>query len=697
MYHKFKNGSTKKIGYDGLEYHIHFPPVGSLYNYFTGRLEKRPVFNSDKPKKEQKWYPTELPEGWKKKRKEEKKKQQYNPEHFDEELQKFRDQEFDRIINGIWIRIYNPTEKKSHDLYLTGLNYFFLNWWQLGEGYAEFRYYHTELFWFIEYCRQDPRCYGENILAPRQIGKTKIADCTLFYFTVVGRNKRSGIQSKTDNDAKGVFDKLIYSFRRLPDFLTPKYDTSTKLANDLKLTVPVKRGQNVEYDEEDIGLGGYIDYKNMTELAYDGSTLTGLYLHDEAGKKEGANVWKTLETIKPALEYKSGKGLQIRGHAMFTTTIEPENDISMSYFDILDSSFPHKRDKLGCTPSGLYNWFIPADVVYVLNDYGFADRKESKKLLYAKRDNIKDKDKLFSEMRKNPLSIQEARAISTAGNPFSQEILNNFSKKIHTFVSEPYIRGNFYWIKEFEEVGFSRDDEDGRFYVRWMPNANKQNKVIDSQRSGEKRFSPNNTEIMRGGLDPVAQGGNAVSKTKSSLAFVGYRMNDEYDYPEKSRNFVFDYIYNPIDPQEAYEDVLMASWFYGMGFLVEKQYMLDIYNYFRNRGCANFIKARGKNTYVSFKKNTGEEVGLSASMDTINYWTNLLKKIITEIFKYKDGNNFIPLPRLVNQLIKYTPDLRTRYDLVVAAGYAMIDAEADYEQNIGIDTKAELLKMVYHL
>jgi hypothetical protein len=65
-----KEGFTERqIGYDGLEYKIYLPPEGYVENKFEGgRLERRPILNKEKSKKNQKWFRTELPDDWKKRK-----------------------------------------------------------------------------------------------------------------------------------------------------------------------------------------------------------------------------------------------------------------------------------------------------------------------------------------------------------------------------------------------------------------------------------------------------------------------------------------------------------------------------------------------------------------------------------------------------------------------------------------------------
>jgi len=100
MFKPVDNGSTENV--QGLICNI--PPIGYVYNNLTGKVEKRGVYSRSPKKLEQYWEPTQLPKDYKKKREKEIKRQAEEEEFFDTELEQFRQQEWDRRLNGFWFK-----------------------------------------------------------------------------------------------------------------------------------------------------------------------------------------------------------------------------------------------------------------------------------------------------------------------------------------------------------------------------------------------------------------------------------------------------------------------------------------------------------------------------------------------------------------------------------------------------------------
>jgi hypothetical protein len=333
MYEKKEGFRERKIGYDGLEYTIYLPPEGFVENKFEGgRLERRPILNKEKARKNQKWTRTELPEDWKKRRKEEKKKQESNPAYIDPELQKFRDQEWDRRINGVHIMI------DGECVYLTGLNYFYLNWFKYDFGNPEFRFIDVEFFYMIDYVIEDPNCYGLNLLGGRRTGKTAKMGVFLYDYPSSHAYTYAGLQSKNDTDAKKVFNQnVVDPWRRLPDFFRPEYNFDSKQSKKLEFKIPLKRGQKVldEDDDDKEGLNSWINFEDAGLVEYDGYKLHR-YGADETGKTEKIDVKERWEKVKFCLRDTVNGKRVIIGKSLQTTTVEQLGNNANPYFKLWD-------------------------------------------------------------------------------------------------------------------------------------------------------------------------------------------------------------------------------------------------------------------------------------------------------------------------------------------------------------------------
>lgn len=183
-------GQGTKIKIQGVEYGIPAqPPIELIDGYAL-------------PKEEQKWRRTELPTfapedtlivsgvdypgdyrlSWEEMRREEliiqtgfdpeaptrqRIYREFNPFYINQQAEDFRRQEWNRILNGFWFMNCGVAT------YLTGTNYFFLNYWCMDTGYASYRETDRDLFYFWEAVKHDDALYG-LIEITKQIGRAHV-------------------------------------------------------------------------------------------------------------------------------------------------------------------------------------------------------------------------------------------------------------------------------------------------------------------------------------------------------------------------------------------------------------------------------------------------------------------------------------------------------------------------------------------
>lgn len=114
------------------------PPIDKIANYKL-------------PKPEQKFTRTELPKDFK----------NWTPEA----RKQFILQEWDRRINGFWFYCNGNIE------YITGLNYFYINWWRINTGFPQFVDCDRDFFYVWKMCEDDPLCDGLVYITHRGEGK----------------------------------------------------------------------------------------------------------------------------------------------------------------------------------------------------------------------------------------------------------------------------------------------------------------------------------------------------------------------------------------------------------------------------------------------------------------------------------------------------------------------------------------------
>lgn len=165
MYLEIPQGSTVDI--QGLLCHV--PPEGHVWNIVTKQLEYRGVYQRSEKIEEQYWERFPLPSWYKSVIKAEdeyeKKKKPGDAEFYDDRYERFKQQEWDRRLNGFWVRI------KGRAVYLTGPHYLYLQWFSIDIGYPKFRIPDLEYFYFLQYTIEDPESMGMIEITKRRFGK----------------------------------------------------------------------------------------------------------------------------------------------------------------------------------------------------------------------------------------------------------------------------------------------------------------------------------------------------------------------------------------------------------------------------------------------------------------------------------------------------------------------------------------------
>lgn len=676
MFLPFERGTIEKI--QGLE--INIPPVGFVPDYYSGSGELVPteILLKDKPKKEQYWrrpghdkdlfFDVRL---YNEKRAAEIKLQRANAEYKDEVLQQIRITEWQRRLNGVWF-MNNGTPT-----YITGLLYFYLMHWKLDDGAPEYRMTDREKALFWQYCVEDPDSLGMVEATLRRGGKTYFAGCATYEYISRNKNSRGGIQSKTDSDARDSVYKnaIVGPFKHLPDFFKPIYDED-KGANpkgELAFNKSIRKGDDATsfFDTE---LNSVIDYKPAEIMAYDGAKLKR-YISDECGKLKNHDIYERHGVVK----FCCIVGTQIIGKCLYTTTVEEKDDGGKN-FDVLWKASNHYNKKPGeRTQSMLYRFFMPADRAMNFDKYGVPDIKMNMEFILNERRKQEGNPKaLAGEIRKRPLNESEMFMTDAQKCPFNVMILTetlNYCRNLPGDSEELEIQGDFVWKIKDKEAMWVPNNINGKCMMSWLPQPGQQNKVADDGRE-ENRFRPLNDERFSIGCDPVNSGSEAVNGSSDAAAAV-FRKFDISHRPERSDTFVVDYLFDPDDPTEFYEDMIIMCHFFGCQIHIESN-KFDIFNHFKRRGYRQFVMNRPQNTTTDIKKNI-QTPGSSASQGLIDLWINRLKTVFAR------NGGAIRHKRVLQDALSFTYDTRTERDLTVACGFAILAAEAPYEP------KAEVL------
>lgn len=552
------------------------------------------IANYNLPKEKQKFIRTELPRDFKNWEK--------------EDRAKFIAREWDRRLNGYWF--YN----NGNIEYITGLNYFYINWWKINSGYPMFIDCDRDFFYVWDMCEKDPKCDGLVYITHRGEGKTYKSTCILYEPISRRENVFGGIQSKTEPDAKKIFQKLIYSWSKLPYFFKPIDVGQSRPAKILEFSAPAQRDTKSQDKDDSEVLNSAIDYAASGVAAYDGQNLHRIFT-DEIGKTIECSVDERQATIRECL--RAGRGKYGRGKIIATTTVEEMikkgGKECKKVWDKANTVGEGARDENGYTKNGLYRLFKPSDYGYLeimngesfVDEYGYSDREKARQYFLNKRKPLKGAD-LNSEKRKFPLEEADIWVSDSKKSVYDTDKIDQQLEYNESLPDGLLVRGNFMWeggVKDSKVVWYPCSN--GKWEISWLPQIEKRNNYVEKK--GLK--TPANTEEGCFGLDPY-DNKTTVDDRKSNAASYGFRKFDPMQ-PYDTGNFVCKYVNRPDLPEIMWEDMIMQCVFYGWEILIESNKIGTI-NYFRMRGYWNYLMKRPEETQTESSKKM-EEPGIPLS------------------------------------------------------------------------------------
>lgn len=573
----------------GFVFNCYIPAVGYGQNVFTGEIQPTDILCRSEIPEEQYFERIVLPADYKQRRKRELERQEFDSFYVDKTLEDFRIKEWNRRLCGVWFWNYNPYKGESELIYITGLHYFYIDWWKFDGKWNDFRITDRNFFYVVSYCIEDEHCLGLNEIAKRKNGKTARAGCILYERTSRLPNHHGGIQSKTDPDAEEVFKKAVVApWKDLPDFYRPTYDLlkGDNPGDELRFFNTTRRGQKAEEEQTQEALNSFIDYRSRNVDGYDGP-LVLTYVSDESGKlKKDVSILERQNRVRFSRE---DVGHYLDTFHLLTTTVEvdekaSEDDYSDEFQILTKKSNPIERDKNGHTGTGLYTYFTPAFKSMFFDKYGHPDEERAKVYFLntrAKLESEGDLRGLSSFKRKNPFTLKEAFSTDGKDSLFNPELLNRQLDEImwRTDLTET---GNLEWVDGFEfviekEVHGQKvlvpneliwvPDPNGKFekVKEWWPR--EPNKVFENY----GKYYPNNNHVFRIGCDPFKYD-KTKDKRRSNCAAFAFQIADPI-YPTKYDDmFVLKYSQRPEGTKLANYEIMKMAWLCGCQTLFERNF-----------------------------------------------------------------------------------------------------------------------------
>lgn len=649
------------------------------------QLPKQPdssaILFSGLPEKDQYWQRQEMPDDLKKVRSMDEWLE--SPREFREKHLKYITEEFRRRKDGVWFM------NNGVATYITGRHYMMLQWSKLDVGYPYYLEFQARLFLHQRACEVDPRSLGQVYTKCRRSGYTNMSAATLVDEATQVKEKLLGLQSKTGKDAQeNIFmKKVVPIFQSYPFFFKPIQDGTTNPRMELAFREPAKRiTKKNKTAQRGEALNTIINWKNTTNNAYDGEKLHMLYL-DESGKWEKPTdireAWRIQRTCLIV-------GKKVIGKCIMGSTVNPMNKGGQEYKDLWEDSNPNQRNKNGRTRSGLYRIFIPA---YEALE-GFFDRYGNpvvenpgktvigidgepidigaKEFLQNERDSLKgDHSELNEVIRQFPFTEDEAFRDSVMGSLFNLTKIYEQVQFNDTLFPNPVVTGNFVWKDGIQdkEVIFA-PDINGRFRVSWLPPADLRNKIVIER--GQRK--PGNVHIGVGGVDSYDL--DATLDGRGSKGAL--HMYNKFNLAAPSNMFVVEYASRPPLAKIFYEDVLMCAVFYGYPLLVENN-KYGIVRYFESRGYDGYIMERPDHLKSTSSSVNVKTKGIpSNSADVIQAHAQAVEEYIHRYVGMNDESGdygTMYFNRTLEDWIGFKIDNRTKYDLTISSGLALLAAQ----------------------
>jgi hypothetical protein len=595
------------------------------------------------------------------------------------EQESFVQDELEKILHGHYF--FN----RGILTYITGVHYFYLQYYTLEDGgQPEYRETDRKWFCFLDYCLSKPYIKGVIRIKKRREGASSQAACFLLWSALTQPNSNCGIISKTKDDARDVFQKMISpAFNKLPAFLQPRVEDSESKTQLVfgKPKSKAKKGQKLKGTlyNVDRGLESKIDYRATALNSYDSGRVTAL-LCDESGKW-GIEV--PINKYWPIVKKTLTKGIKRVGFALLVSTVNDAENGGTAYKEIWDESNQF-ADKI--TGSGLYRYFSPAyeGLDGFIDKHGFSITENaseemrrmfletygeaydgSKDYCMKEREKMKDPVALSEEIRMMPFTEKEAFMISQQKCHFSVAKIQDQIDYLQTNQSKHYLRRGKFYKKDDDTVGFM-DLEDGPWYILKFPTIEERNRRVMT----DFGWAPANTAKYASGIDPhrhtFTKGNKDLSKT-SAWIMERYDQND----PENTGLPVAWYYDRPALKEMMYDQMLFAGIFWGTRVNFEMDAGDDYYAHFKGKGLSKYI--RWTPTCAVNPLKPGRPVPGISSKDPFA----LSKQLELGIAYIEHHCHKIFYINLLKELLVYDHDERQIYDTVVSFLIALIDLMGD--------------------
>jgi hypothetical protein len=279
-----------------------------------------------------------------------------------------------------------------------------------------------------------------------------------------------------------------------------------------------------------------------------------------------------------------------------------------------------------------------------------------------------DAYELNEVIRQFPFTEDEAFRDSTKSTIFNIAKIYEQIGYNQELYPDPVVQGNFIWAEKNKKVAFS-PDPNGRWRVTWLPPEKDRNVFV----SRYNKISPPEGAVGVGGVDSYDLDATVDGRGSKGACHLFVKFNMKHDI---SNMFVAEYAARPPMAKIFYEDILMAAFFYGFPILIENN-KYGIARHFEARGFDNYLMDRPE--HLKTGSSTTKTKGIpSNSQDIIDSHAQAIESYIhnhvgQNLETEKMGRMYFN--RTLEDWIGYRIENRTKYDLTISSGLALMAAQ----------------------
>jgi hypothetical protein len=481
------------------------------------------------------------------------------------------DKERHRFENGVWF--FN----NGSPTYITGMHYDHLVNATFDFGKCSYYDSHRLDFYFREYVRDDPRCFGQCTIKPRRYGYSLQEITQITYESMRDFSRKLGMMSNNkDKTYETLFDPLVASYIMRPEWIRPDiYMPNNKIPKTelwWNSGMIKKKAGAYQYDSRG-NLNSRLIPKPTTVMGYDGNKVHYLII-DEAWKWTLADPYACWKKQRPCLDV----GGVIVGKCSVLSTMGDDDSYEQaieSGIQMFRDSDTTDRDENGYTKTGLYQRFISG--VYSLfkysDSYGSINIDQATtEILNKRKANPEGSTEWTYEVRRYPLTKEEAMSSATGIGVFNNQRIEHAITILE---------------KKIAPTKLGRIDEDPKGRIIWTPTNNGiwefgklpiKNKLYGDTSNRWYR-EPMEGQLMlkdrlQGviGYDAIRYAEmDTVSQVLSNAAIVAYQKFDYFGDGSAEKTFPALWHGRPDDSEIAHYETYKVSKLLGFPVATERQ------------------------------------------------------------------------------------------------------------------------------